>query len=81
MSQLEGLSRAPCRLRMDTAWRYGTAYGMQGSASWDCMGIVPRLIMGSLGKELKVGKRGSRWFGEERVGKERDKGIKEAGCM
>lgn len=66
MSQQERLSRAPCRLRVDTAWRYGTSYGMQGRASWDCTGIVQRRFMGCLGKEPKVGKRGSRWFGEEK---------------
>lgn len=42
-------------------WRYG----MWGSTSWDCTGIVQKLIMGCLGKEPKVEKGGSMWFGEE----------------
>lgn len=66
LSKQERLSRAPCRLRVDTAWRYGTSYGMKERASWDCTGIVQRLFMGCLGKEPKVGKGGSRWFGEEK---------------
>jgi len=64
VSLLERLSGAPCRLRVDTAWRYGTSYGVQGKASWDCTGIVKRLIKGCLGKEPKAGKGGSRWAGE-----------------
>lgn len=46
---------------------------MQGRASWDCTGIVQRLIMGCLGKEPKVGIKVV--WGRKGVGKQRDSGI------
>ena len=78
MSQLERLSGAPCRLRVDTAWRYATPYGMQGRASWDCT----KAYYGMFRERTKGGERGIKVvWGRKRVGKERDKGIKEAGDM
>lgn len=78
MSHLNRLPRAPCRLRVDTAWRYGTPYGMQGRASWGCTRIVQRIIrerIKGVQREIRV------VWGRKIVGKEMDKGIKETVYM